>query len=122
MGNAQKMEGGPEVSTLDARLTEFIDALEADSRIRSNRTLFFMWDFCQRTRSWLRNLDVSKLEANDEKAVETYNDCISRCIMTKIMIHDTSGKTALMTLSDPKNPTDFGTLLKEKADRLLEAS
>ena len=70
---------------------------------KPQQTLYFMWDFIQRSRHMLQNLP-----SNKGKADEQLQDVMGRCLYTEILINDTTGKLAIMTGADPKNPVDFG--------------
>ena len=45
-----------------------------------------------------------------------YSDCIGRCFMSKLIITDTTGKTAAML----GGPFDFGRGVKEAAEKAAE--
>lgn len=83
-----------------------------------NPTIYFTWDFVQRSRQMLRDLPKVQLEQGRRAAKEQYSDAIQRTIFSKILINDTTGKLAIMTGGDPRNPVDFGDAVKQKAEEV----
>ncbi len=80
----------------------------------SPKALFFTYDFAQTTRNNLLAIPIPALEAGDNKALESYSDCLGRCMMSKQIICDESGTMgALMT--GGQAPLDFGKDVREKA-------
>lgn len=83
-------------------------------------TIFFMFDFIRNTHNALLAIDADKLRAGDKEAKRQASDVISRNHFTNLLIDDPTGKLALMTGGDPRNPVDFGPDIKAKAQALLE--
>lgn len=82
----------------------------------TNKSLFFVWDFVQRTRSNLHNIDVRKLDAGDPAAVAAYKDAVGRSSLTNIIISDTSGRTAEQICGE--EAVDFGPDVRAKSAAL----
>lgn len=82
----------------------------------TNKCLFFVWDFVQRTRFNLNNIDMSKLDAGDPAAVEEYKDAVGRSSLTNIIISDTSGRTAEQICGE--KAIDFGPDVRAKSAAL----
>ncbi len=68
----------------------------------------------------LRELPNVKAKDGEKAAEAQYADVVGRCTFSKILINDTSGKMAMLTMADPRNPLDFGEDVKKKADELDE--
>lgn len=80
----------------------------------SPKALFFTYDFAQTTRNKLLAIPISALKAGDKNALESYSDCLGRCMMSKQIICDETGRmSALMT--GGQAPVDFGKDAREKA-------
>lgn len=86
-----------------------------------NPTIYFTWDFVQRSRHMLRELPKVRREQGRRAAKEQFSDAVQRCIFSKILINDDTGKLALMTGGDPNNPVDFGEVVKQKAEGVEQA-
>ncbi|KAI9785248.1 MAG: hypothetical protein M1816_000496 [Peltula sp. TS41687] len=84
-------------------------------------TIYFTWDFVQRSRHMLRELPKVRRDQGQRAAKEQFADAVGRCIFGKILINDTTGKLALMTGGDPSQPVDFGDEVKRKADQVEAA-
>ena len=69
----------------------------------------------------LRELPKVREEKGEEAAEEQWSDALQRCIFSKILINDTTGKLAIMTGGDPRNPVDFGQNVKDKAEVAVQA-
>ena len=80
---------------------------------KPQQTLFFMWDFVQRSRHMLQNLP-----SNKRKAEEQFDDVVGRCIYTKVLISDSNDMLAMMTGVDPKNAVDFGDDVRRGMDEV----
>lgn len=63
---------------------------------RTPKTLFFTWDFVQRTRGNLLQIPVGTLEINDKDALEKYSDCVGRAIMAEMIITEKTPMAAMM--------------------------
>lgn len=57
-------------------------------------SLFHIYDFIHRTRSNLAEIRTNDLQANDQDALERWNDCVGRCGMARLMINSKNDKTA----------------------------
>jgi len=100
-------------------LTSALEAHPAMNRtnpVDSNKSLFFTWDFIQRTRHNLNKIDVAKLDADDPAAREEYMDVIGRSSLSNMIISDTSGETMTKMTGEP--PLDFGPDARAKAAAL----
>lgn len=86
----------------------------------TNSNIFFVFDFIRNTHNALLAIDVDKLRRGDAEAKKQATDVISRNHFANLLINDTTGKLALMTGGDPRNPVDFGPDIKAKAQALLE--
>ncbi|KAI9748888.1 MAG: hypothetical protein M1815_002883 [Lichina confinis] len=94
-----------ETDRMIEKLGDVIKAIEAHPLFtppKPQQTLFFMWDFVQRSRHMLQNLP-----SNKRKAEEQFDDVVGRCIYTKVLISDSNDMLAMMTGVDPKNAVDF---------------
>ncbi len=79
-----------------------------------------MWDFVQRTRFNLNGIDISKLEADDPAAVEVYSDVLGRCMLTNVIISDTTRQTIEKMVGE--KAVDFGPDARAKAAALNSGS
>jgi len=77
--------------------------------------IWFTWDFANRTLSMANSIDSAK---KDAKSKELFSDVIGRNTLTKLLIHDTTGKTAVMMGRDPSSQVDFGEEVKSAANQL----
>lgn len=82
----------------------------------TNKCLFYIWDFVQRTRFNLNNIDIGKLDANDPAAVEEYKDALGRCLLSHVLISDRSDQYVERICGDP--PIDFGPDARAKSAAL----
>ena len=82
----------------------------------TNKPLWFTWDFVQRTRFNLNNIDISKLDAEDPAAVEEYSDVLGRCMLSNLIISDTTGETVEKMVGE--KAVDFGADARAKAAAL----
>lgn len=80
----------------------------------SPKALFFTYDFVQTTRNKLLAIPIPALEAGDNKALESYSDCLGRCTMSKQIICDESGAMAAL-MTGGQAPMDFGKDVRENA-------
>ncbi|KAI9847652.1 MAG: hypothetical protein M1830_007340 [Pleopsidium flavum] len=112
-----------DVADLNAKLDALIIALEAHpsmnrtNPVDSNKSLFFTWDFVQRTRHNLSKIDIAKLAANDPTAQEEYMDVIGRASLSNMIISDSSGEMMKKMTGEP--PLDFGPDARAKAAALV---
>jgi hypothetical protein len=93
-------------------------ALEAHPGMSSDpkdMAIWFTWDFVNRTLSMANSIDSAK---KDAKSKELFSDVIGRNTLTKLLIHDTTGKTAVMMGRDPNSQVDFGEEVKSAANQL----
>ncbi|KAI9717510.1 MAG: hypothetical protein M1812_004651 [Candelaria pacifica] len=107
------------ITTLDAKLKDLINSLETHSGFTSspqNKTVYFMHDFVTRSKTMLNALDTSKLDAGDRGTKKALQDIHGRCMFAKLMITDTTGKTAMMTGGDPSKPLDFGDEIRGRVE------
>lgn len=74
------------------------------------RALFFTWDFIRRTEFNLSRINIPALVANDEVALESYNDCLGRMALSGMIIEDPA-KCAMITQNEP---VDFGADVRAK--------
>ncbi|KAI9875441.1 MAG: hypothetical protein M1830_008466 [Pleopsidium flavum] len=88
--------------------------------VDSNKSLFFTWDFVQRTRHNLSKIDIAKLAANDPTAGDEYMDVIGRASLSNMIISDTSGEMMKKMTGEP--PLDFGPDARAKAAALVPES
>ena len=88
-----------------------------DNPLCSPKSLFYTWDFVQRTRHNLSQISVAALQAGDKAAQDEFYDVNSRCAMTTVMIGDKSGKM-LRAMVPGEQPVDFGDSVREKAQAL----
>ncbi|MCJ1464079.1 hypothetical protein MMC07_002691 [Pseudocyphellaria aurata] len=68
------------------------------------RALYFTWDFIRRTEFNLSHVDIPALLTNDEVALEAYNDCLGRIMLSGMIVEDPI-KCAMITQSEA---VDFG--------------
>ncbi len=80
------------------------------------KALYFTWDFVQRTKHNLSQINTQALFSNDPVAREAYSDCVGRSVLTDIIIHDQSGKANLMF--PQSEPLDWGEEIRAKAKEL----
>lgn len=83
---------------------------------KTNKPLWFTWDFVQRTRHILQQIDADKLDGEDAKALEAYDDVLGRCFMTGMIIGDASGKMVETMVGE--KAVDFGEEARRKARAL----
>lgn len=69
----------------------------------------------------MRELPNTKQEKGEKAAESQWSDAVGRCVFTKILVNDTTGKLALMTGADPSNPLDFGDEVKRRAEEVEKA-
>ncbi len=105
--------------SLDLLINILPSALESHPEMKipassSPKALFFTYDFAQTTRNKLLAIPIPALEAGDEKALESYSDCLGRCMMSKQIICDESGMMCTM-MTGGQAPVDFGKNAREKA-------
>lgn len=89
--------------------------LTSDPAKNAPRALFFTWDFIRRTEFNLSKVNVPALVANDEEALESYNDCLGRMVLSSLIIEDPV-KCAMITQNEP---VDFGDEVRAKVADLL---
>ncbi|KAL1963785.1 hypothetical protein VTN77DRAFT_7851 [Rasamsonia byssochlamydoides] len=107
---------------LDKQMADLLESFESHPLMQPPNThpaIFFMFDFIRNTHNQLLSIDADKLRAGDAEAKRQLTDVIGRNRFTNILINDTTGKLALMTGGDPRNPVDFGADIKAKAQALL---
>lgn len=75
------------------------------------RALFFTWDFIRRTESNLSKINIPALVANDEVALESYNDCLGRITLSSLIIEDPATCAAITQ----NTPVDFGAEVRARA-------
>lgn len=80
------------------------------------KCLWYTWDFVQRTRFNINNIDIGALDAGDLAAAEAYEDAVGRCALTNMIISDTSGRTAEQICGE--RAVDFGANVRAKAKAL----
>lgn len=80
-----------------------------------NMTLHYVGDFLNRSKTMLQGLP----RLPEAEQAECYTDVLGRCTLTKILVTDTTGKTAMMTGGDPSRPLDFGADVKAKVEAVL---
>ncbi|OJJ43452.1 hypothetical protein ASPZODRAFT_136317 [Penicilliopsis zonata CBS 506.65] len=83
-----------------------------------NPTIFFISDFVRSTHRTLHQVDASAFAMGDQNARAAVKEVIGRNSFTDILVNDTTGKLALMTGQDPRNPVDFGPDIKRLAKAL----
>jgi len=111
-----------DVTRLKTKLAELVTAVEAHPRItndparRAPRSLYFTWDFLRRTEHNLLQVDVPALVANDEVALEAYNDVLGRVSLSCTIITDETGEACRIITQNA--PVDFGAEVREKAKAL----
>lgn len=89
-----------------------------DPARRAPRSLYFTWDFLRRTEHNLLQVNVPALVANDEVALEAYNDVLGRVALSCTIITDETGETCRIITQN--EPVDFGVEVREKARALQE--
>lgn len=89
-----------------------------DPAKRAPRSLYFTWDFLRRTEHNLLQVNVPALVANDEVALEAYNDVLGRVALSCTIITDETGETCRIITQN--EPVDFGVEVREKARALQE--
>ncbi|KAH0541918.1 hypothetical protein FGG08_003638 [Glutinoglossum americanum] len=107
-----------EIEKIKSDMGRLIAALEAHSGMTSNpveKAIFFTWDFVNRTLSMVNSLDPTK---HDAQTKELFSDIIGRNTLAKLLINDTTGKTAVMMGRDPQDPVDFGAEVISAANEL----
>lgn len=110
-----------DVADMKDKLDALITAIEAHPQLTSDpaknapRALFFTWDFIRRTEFNLSKVNVPALVANDEEALESYNDCLGRMVLSSLIIEDPV-KCAMITQNEP---VDFGDEVRAKVADLL---
>ena len=81
----------------------------------SNKALFWVWDFAQRTRNNLNQINMPALMAKDPRSVEELTDAIGRTQMCRMMICDQTGNMLrMMTMGAA--PVNFREVAREKAE------
>lgn len=78
---------------------------------RTPKSLFFTWDFVQRTRGNLSHIPIEILEADNHDALEQYRDCVGRAIMAEMVITEKTPVAALMRGGE----LDFGYEIRKAA-------
>ncbi|KAI9818209.1 MAG: hypothetical protein M1827_000834 [Pycnora praestabilis] len=109
------------ISAMNRKLTDLIDALEAHPEMQpphAHKTIYYIWDFVQRSRHMLNQLDPAKIDTRDNAEVEDFQDILGRCAFAETLINDDSGRLTMMTGGDPSRPFDFGADVKTKARAL----
>lgn len=87
-----------------------------DPARRAPRSLYFTWDFLRRTEHNLLQVDVPALVANDEVALEAYNDVLGRVALSCTIITDETGEACRIITQNA--PVNFGAEVREKAKAL----
>lgn len=85
-----------------------------------NPSIFFVFDFIRNTHRNLKGIDADKFRSGDGEARQQAQEVLERNQFAYTIVSDTSGKLALMTGGDPRNPVDFGDTIREKARALTE--
>ncbi|AEO69580.1 2f8e56ec-aae2-453b-bf8e-d34814733133 [Thermothielavioides terrestris] len=126
---------------LEERLTDLIDALAADARMQASPrhpTLHHVWDFAQRTRYMLSEVDnvaagralrfpeqmvavqgIREGTPNPAKAKEVMTDVAQRSVMLDLLV---SSPNPMMMMIMGLEDVDFGDEIKRKAAAVAEAA
>lgn len=91
--------------------------LTDDPASNAPKALFFTWEFIRRTEFNLSQIDIPALVANDEVALESYNDCLGRMMVFSMIIEDPE-KCAMITQNEP---VDFGAEVRARMTDLCTA-
>jgi hypothetical protein len=83
-------------------------------------TIFFLFDFIRNTHRQLTAINLDKLRAGDPEAKSKATDVIGRNGFADLLIHDTTGKLALMTGCSLDDQIDFGPDIKAKVQALVQ--
>ncbi len=86
--------------------------------ILAPRALYFVWDFLRRTELNLSQVDVPALAANNDGALESYNDVLGRISLACQIISDESGRMCRMITQN--DAVDFGAEARARAKDLTE--
>ena len=57
-------------------------------------------------------------EVKSKKAKEEFRDVYERCLFTKLLVHDTTGKLSMMTGEQPGHELDFAKEIKDAATKI----
>ncbi|KAI9832845.1 MAG: hypothetical protein M1826_001011 [Phylliscum demangeonii] len=116
---------GPSEEVLDQttlKLTELMDAIQAHPQWQPphnmHNKLYFIWDFIGRSRQMVIEVPQTQREKGADAANKQYNEAAQRLIFTRILMNDNSAKAAMVTMSDPARPVDFGPDVKRKMDEV----
>ncbi|KAI9673846.1 MAG: hypothetical protein M1829_003964, partial [Trizodia sp. TS-e1964] len=82
------------------------------------RSLYFTWDFVNRSRFMLQEIEKVKADKGEATAASVYEDVVGRNFMTK-MLFDDPKKMAMITGG---SAIDYGADIKAKASALVENS
>ncbi|GAD92244.1 conserved hypothetical protein [Paecilomyces variotii No. 5] len=108
---------------VDRQMADLLDSFESHPRMQPpnvNPTIFFLFDFVRNTHRQLKTIDVDKLRAGDKAARQQVTEVLARNRFANELISDKSGKLAMMTGDDPRNPVDLGPDIRAKAQALLQ--
>ena len=83
--------------------------------LEEQNKVFFIWDFCSRSRHMLLQIDPELKGKEDQ---EVFKDVVGRCFFTEILINDTTGKLAMMTGERPGQNIDFGDEVREASKNI----
>ncbi|PMD13798.1 hypothetical protein NA56DRAFT_651452 [Hyaloscypha hepaticicola] len=123
-------------AAVNASLDELLNAITAHPEWRAppnpQPTLFYLWDFVNRSKYMLSEYETIKdgravekpqnftgsVGKGEKAAVSVFSKVCSRTFMVDMMVNDTSGKTAMIT-GGPR--IDFGKRIKDAVKALQDA-
>ena len=83
----------------------------------ASKTVYYTWDFVNRTRHILSTIDVAKLQALDKESTKTYIDVIGRNRLSYLIITDMSGQMQRM-ITQGGSAADFGATARSRVEAL----
>jgi len=125
-------------AAIESSVGELVAAIEHHAQRTPptpNRTLYFVWDFVQRTKYMFAEVDNIQNSrplqhpeqfrpapgSGPQAAVKVFDDACGRCQLVNLLVTDTSGKTAMMTGQAPGEIVDFGAEARACCGRVLDA-
>lgn len=85
-----------------------------------NSTAFFLFDFIRNTHRLFKSIDAEKFQSSVREDRDKAQEVLERNQFANLLVSDTTGKLALMTGGDPRNPVDFGDEIRQRARALVE--
>ncbi|MCJ1443180.1 MAG: hypothetical protein MMC23_003678 [Stictis urceolatum] len=112
------------LNELDRRLLALIESLESHPNMDHDnptnthpKSLYYTWDFVQRTRHELSQISRANLDAGETQAKERFVEVVGRCKMVRMLVTDRSGDM-VRKVTGGQAGVDFGPVARARAEVL----